>query len=302
MKKLAKMIMVLMLVMGMCACTPKPEQPKETIYEVIGITFADKTTVNDDLRSTLTLYKEGDFELFEYIDGKLSLVRGDYKQRDNEYDLYPQNCKALPEKVVFRATSAEEMILDTDLVISSFGDVFVPEATLPKKETSEYPMIFYSTVKGENDLGTTTLELYEDGTLCEEMFAQTGTSDYKPKHYEYRDFISPAEFSEKINQADIVVSHGASGSIMKALNAGKKVIAVTRLEKYGEHINNHQIQNNVAFSSNGYVLAADNELTDLGDCFQKIYAGTDGLIPWENKDPMAIVNMIDGFIQENWKK
>ena len=142
--------------------------------------------------------------------------------------------------------------------------------------------------------------LYEDGTLTEEMFAQIGTSTYKPKHYRYENFISQEEFTEKIYKADIIVSHGASGSIMKALNAGKKVIAVTRLEKYGEHINDHQIQNNVAFGTNRYVLAADNELTDLGECFKKIYAGTDGLRPWENRDPMAIISMIDKFIQKSW--
>lgn len=142
--------------------------------------------------------------------------------------------------------------------------------------------------------------LYEDGTLTESMFAQIGTSTYEPKHYVYKDFISQDEFLEKVKEADIVVSHGASGSIMKALNAGKKVIAVTRLEKYGEHINDHQIQNNGAFGSNGYVLMADLELDNLGECFKKIYNGTDGLVPWENKDPMAIVNMIDEFIQENW--
>ena len=143
-------------------------------------------------------------------------------------------------------------------------------------------------------------ELYENGVLTDLMFAQIGTSTYKPKYYEYRDFISQEEFLEKIEEADIVVSHGASGSIMKALNAGKKVIAVTRLEKYGEHINDHQIQNNEAFACNSYVLMADLELTDLGECFQKIYNGTDELVPWVNKDPMAIINMIDEFIQENW--
>lgn len=75
-------------------------------------------------------------------------------------------------------------------------------------------------------------ELYEKGVLTDPMFAQIGTSTYKPKNYEYKDFISPDEFNENISKADIVVSHGASGSIMKALNAGKKVITVTRLEKY----------------------------------------------------------------------
>jgi UDP-N-acetylglucosamine transferase subunit ALG13 len=142
--------------------------------------------------------------------------------------------------------------------------------------------------------------LYEDEILTEPLFAQIGTSTYRPKHYEYKGFISPEEFQIKIIQADIVVSHGASGSIMKALNAGKKVITVTRLEKYGEHINDHQIQNNEAFSSNGYVLMAGLELDDLGECFNKIYDGIDDLRPWENRNPMAIVNMIDKYIQENW--
>ena len=144
-------------------------------------------------------------------------------------------------------------------------------------------------------------ELYEEGSITEPAFAQIGTSSYQPQHYEYKAFITPEEFADKISEASIVISHGASGSIMKALNAGKKVIAVTRLEKYGEHINDHQIQNNEAFSSNGYVLMADLELNNLGECFKKIYEGTDELRPWENKDPLAIVKRIDKFIQENWK-
>lgn len=144
-------------------------------------------------------------------------------------------------------------------------------------------------------------ELYEDGTLTERMFAQIGTSTYKPKHYEFKDFISPDEFMKKIKEADIVVSHGASGSIMKALNEDKKVIAVTRLEKYGEHINDHQIQNNEAFSNNGYVLMADLELNNLGECFKKIHDETDRLQSWKNKDSMAIIKMIDRFILENWE-
>jgi len=42
-------------------------------------------------------------------------------------------------------------------------------------------------------------------------------------------------------------------------------------------------------------------LTDLGECFEKVYSGTDGLRQWKNQDPLAIVKMIDGFIQSNWQ-
>lgn len=144
-------------------------------------------------------------------------------------------------------------------------------------------------------------ELCEEGVIKGEMFAQTGTSTYQPKFFEYKDFISQDEFMERVKWADIVVSHGASGSIMKALNAGKKVIAVTRLEKYGEHINDHQIQNNEAFADNGYVVAVF-EMDELGKAFESYYNGTDGTRPWVNNDPLAIVKSIDKFIEENDKE
>lgn len=143
-------------------------------------------------------------------------------------------------------------------------------------------------------------ELYEDGVFHEELFAQIGTSTYIPKHYQYERFLSPDEFIKYIEAANIVVTHGASGSIMKALNAKKKVIVVTRLEKYGEHINDHQIQNNEAFSSNHYVIMASPELTDLKQCFNCIYVGTDQLVPWKNSNPMAIIELVNEFIEENW--
>lgn len=144
-------------------------------------------------------------------------------------------------------------------------------------------------------------ELFDKGVINDKIFAQIGTSTYIPKHYKYKNFVSQEEFSELINKSDLVISHGASGSIMKALNSGKKVIAVTRLQKYGEHIDNHQIQNNEAFGSNKYVIPV-YEMDDLENAFKSIEEGTADLIPWENKDPMAIVNIIDDFIDRNWNK
>jgi len=143
-------------------------------------------------------------------------------------------------------------------------------------------------------------KLCDEGVIQDKIFAQIGTSTYKPKNFEYKDFISQEEFLAKVKESNYVITHGASGSIMKALNEDKKVIAVTRLEKYGEHINDHQIQNNEAFGENGYVLPVF-EMDELKDAIIKIQTGKDNLKKWENKDPMAIINMIDKFIQENWK-
>jgi len=143
-------------------------------------------------------------------------------------------------------------------------------------------------------------KLCEEGIIKDKIFAQIGTSKYLPKNFKYKDFISEKEFINYIKKSKYVISHGASGSIMKALNANKKVIAVTRLEKYGEHINDHQIQNNEAFGSNGYVIPVF-EMDELRNAIIKIQSGKDNLKKWKNKDPMAIINIIDNFIQDNWK-
>lgn len=76
----------------------------------------------------------------------------------------------------------------------------------------------------------------------EEIFAQIGYSDYKPKHYKYKKFLDRDEFAKVMDLSDIVITHGGTGAIIGAVKKGKKVIAVPRLKKFGEHVDDHQIQ------------------------------------------------------------
>lgn len=85
-------------------------------------------------------------------------------------------------------------------------------------------------------------ELVASGVIKEEVFAQTGYSDYNPRNYAYRDFLDHDEFSKYEKKADIVITHGGTGAIIGAVKNGKKVIAVPRLAKYGEHVDDHQTQ------------------------------------------------------------
>ena len=87
---------------------------------------------------------------------------------------------------------------------------------------------------------------------------------------------------------------------MKALNAGKGVVTVSRLAKYGEHINDHQIGANAAFAENRYVLTASEDLSDLGECIRSVLNGSAQLQPWRNDDPLKVVREIDAFIQNSW--
>lgn len=85
-------------------------------------------------------------------------------------------------------------------------------------------------------------ELIEKKRIQDEVFAQIGYSDYEPKNYNYKHFLDRAEFSAVIQRADIVITHGGTGAIIGAVKQGKKVIAVPRLSKYGEHVDDHQEQ------------------------------------------------------------
>ena len=92
-------------------------------------------------------------------------------------------------------------------------------------------------------------ELCEKGTVdAEDVFAQIGYSDYLPKNFSYKKFLDRDEFSNEMEKANIVITHGGTGAIIGAVKKGKKVIAVPRLAKYGEHVDDHQLQL-IAFSA-----------------------------------------------------
>lgn len=88
----------------------------------------------------------------------------------------------------------------------------------------------------------------ENGDITEEVFAQIGSSSYPIKNYKYKTFLSHDEFNEKMKNCDIVLTHGGTGVIVNSVKMGKKVVATPRLAKYGEVIDDHQIQLVKAFA------------------------------------------------------
>ncbi|HIB3574538.1 TPA: PssE/Cps14G family polysaccharide biosynthesis glycosyltransferase [Enterococcus faecium] len=85
-------------------------------------------------------------------------------------------------------------------------------------------------------------DLIEKGVIIESTFAQSGYSDYKPLNYSYKAFLNRDEFTETMQKAEMVITHGGAGAIIGAVKKGKRVIAVPRLAKYGEHVDDHQLQ------------------------------------------------------------
>ncbi len=84
--------------------------------------------------------------------------------------------------------------------------------------------------------------LVEEGIISEEIFAQIGYCVYRPQHYSYQEFLDRDEFAKRIDQCHMVITHGGTGVIINAVKKGKKVIAVPRRAKFGEHVDDHQLQ------------------------------------------------------------
>ena len=112
-------------------------------------------------------------------------------------------------------------------------------------------------------------ELVEKGVITEEVFAQTGASDYKPAHYAYKTFMPKPVMEEWNEKADIVITHGGTASIMESVRLGKKVIAVPRKAEFGEHIDDHQ-KEIVQQLSDGGIIEACMEVEDLPQALENV--------------------------------
>jgi len=83
--------------------------------------------------------------------------------------------------------------------------------------------------------------LVGQGKAKADILAQTGNSDYEPKNFKFRKFFEGKEYDEAMQWSDAVVSHGGAGTIINALLQKKPLLVVPRLQEYGEHTNDHQL-------------------------------------------------------------
>lgn len=83
--------------------------------------------------------------------------------------------------------------------------------------------------------------LKKEGIITDEVFIQTGFSTYEPQYCDWKNIISYPEMEDYMNRADIIITHGGPATFMGAIARGKKPIVVPRQEKFGEHVNDHQL-------------------------------------------------------------
>lgn len=115
--------------------------------------------------------------------------------------------------------------------------------------------------------------LVQNQYITDTIVAQRGYSTYIPKNYPSFDFIPAEQISEYYERADLLITHSGTSSIIEGLRRSKKVIVVPRQKKYGEHVDNHQLEITKTFVEQNLV-AGVYEINRLGSVIQDIDEST----------------------------
>ncbi len=108
-----------------------------------------------------------------------------------------------------------------------------------------------------------------DGLIGERVLMQVGEGGQRYPGMDCVDGLPFGEVQTLLQDADIVVCHGGTGSLVTALRAGCRVIAVPRRFELGEHYDNHQAEITATFRDRGLIEVADTP-EEFARALQKI--------------------------------
>ena len=133
------------------------------------------------------------------------------------------------------------------------------------------------------------------GNIKEEVIVQAGFTKYKSDKMKVFNMIPKNNLKKLVEQADLIITHAGVGSIEMSLEKNKKVIAVPRLKKFGEHVNDHQKDIEKRFNEKGFLIGIDN-VSDLGQAITE--AKTFKPVKYHNRQDNQIINVIKTYIDK----
>ena len=134
-----------------------------------------------------------------------------------------------------------------------------------------------------------------NGTIKDKVIVQAGITKYESKYMEIFDLVPGGEYDEYIKNCNLLITHGGVATILTGIRNNKKVIAVPRLKKYGEHVNDHQTQIIKQFKKDGYIMSC-TDLNKLGKIIEKSKTFKPKKCEFDNS---LMLNTIKNFIDNN---
>jgi UDP-N-acetylglucosamine transferase subunit ALG13 len=133
------------------------------------------------------------------------------------------------------------------------------------------------------------------GVIEEEVLLQiAGTMGFTSQSCTVVPFLAPEKFEQKMRDASIVISHGGAGSMIEAFRAQKMPIVMPRRAKYGEHVDDHQVEGARALAAEGRIILI-YETAELPAAI--LQARRRALQP-PSQPPSRMVNLVARAIEE----
>jgi UDP-N-acetylglucosamine transferase subunit ALG13 len=138
--------------------------------------------------------------------------------------------------------------------------------------------------------------LVDSGKINEEIIAQIGFSKYKPKNYESFAMVDSTKMNEFIDKASILITHGGTSSIIQGLKKEKKVLVVPRRKKYGEHVDDHQVEIAQMFYDLGFIEIVN----DIKELYEKLCEINNKEYKKYESDKSLLLNSISEYLERLW--
>ncbi|MGL4337624.1 MAG: glycosyltransferase [Turicibacter sp.] len=129
------------------------------------------------------------------------------------------------------------------------------------------------------------------------VVVQAGHNAYHSDKMRVFSFVSNEEIQDLYEKADLIVTHGGAGSMLQAIQNKKKIIAFPRLSKYGEHVNDHQVELAKKYEDLGYLMVYPE-----GEDFKETYERAISFSPKPYELKGKIIELIDEKISSYFSK
>ena len=135
----------------------------------------------------------------------------------------------------------------------------------------------------------------DNGNIKEEVIVQKGYTKFESEKMTLYNQLPLDEIKQLTEKADLIITHGGVGSIINSIEKNKKVIAIPRLKKYSEHVNDHQLDIIKSFNELGYIIGL-NGVEELEDALKNVQ----DFEPKEYiKNTGNILKIVEDFIDNN---
>lgn len=140
--------------------------------------------------------------------------------------------------------------------------VFDPFRILDRPRPEKKPLLFATvgaTLKFDRLVDLVTQAARKGHLDGYHVIVQTGEGGVRPEGFECHQTLPFEHVQAILRDADIVVCHGGTGSLITALREGCRIIAVPRRFDLGEHYDDHQAEITGAFAERGLLEIADTD-------------------------------------------